>query len=51
MKKNNLVVNGLVKKEPVTLNIRGEIAPYILGWVLGVPSSLLFLVFVLRGCR
>ena len=24
---------------------------YILAWVLGVPVSVLFLIFILRGCR
>jgi hypothetical protein len=24
---------------------------YIVAWVLGVPVSVLFLVFILRGCR
>jgi hypothetical protein len=24
---------------------------YIVAWLLGVPASLLFLIFILRGCR
>ena len=24
---------------------------YILMWLMGVPASVLFLIFVLRGCR
>jgi hypothetical protein len=24
---------------------------YILAWLLGVPASLLFLIFLLRGCN
>jgi hypothetical protein len=39
----------------VTVNkdqtIRGSVAPYILGWFLGVPGSLLFFIFILRGCH
>jgi hypothetical protein len=30
---------------------KGSVAPYLLGWFLGVPSSVLFLIFVLRGCH
>ena len=26
-------------------------AGYILAWLLGVPASLLFVVFLLRGCN
>ena len=26
-------------------------AGYIIAWLLGVPASVLFLIFVLRGCR
>jgi hypothetical protein len=24
---------------------------YVVAWMLGVPASVLFLVFILRGCR
>ena len=24
---------------------------YILMWLMGVPASVLFLIFILRGCR
>jgi len=30
---------------------KGEIAPYIIGWLLGVPGSILVVIFLLRGCR
>jgi hypothetical protein len=29
----------------------GAIAGYVIGWLLGVPASVLFLIFILRGCR
>ena len=29
---------------------RGAIG-YILAWILGVPASLLFVIFLLRGCN
>ena len=34
------------------MRLRGEqgAAGYILLWILGVPASLLFLIFLLRGC-
>ena len=31
-------------------NVKGSAAPYVLGWFMGVPASVLFLIFVLRGC-
>ncbi len=30
-------------------NERGSAGPYILGWLLGVPGSILFLIFILRA--
>ena len=30
---------------------QGSAVPYIFGWFLGVPTSVLFLIFVLRGCH
>jgi hypothetical protein len=33
------------------INQRGSVAPYLLGWLLGVPGSILFVIFILRGCR
>jgi hypothetical protein len=30
---------------------RGSVMPYLFGWMLGIPGSLLFLVFLLRGCH
>ena len=29
----------------------GAVAGYVIGWLLGVPVSVLFLIFILRGCR
>lgn len=30
-------------------NQRGSVAPYIFGWLLGVPATILFLIFALRA--
>ena len=29
----------------------GSALPYVLAWFMGVPGSLLFLIFVVRGCH
>lgn len=29
---------------------KGSVTPYFLGWILGVPTSVLVLVFLVRGC-
>jgi hypothetical protein len=31
-------------------NEKGGIAPYLLGWFMGVPATVLFLIFMLRSC-
>lgn len=30
---------------------QGGVAPYFLAWLLGVPGSILIVVFLLRGCQ
>lgn len=35
--------------DPILHNQRGDILPYLFGWILGVPVSILFLIFVLRS--
>jgi hypothetical protein len=34
---------------PVVQEVQGAIG-YILLWLMGVPASVLFLIFLLRGC-
>jgi hypothetical protein len=29
----------------------GSMAPYLGAWLLGVPGSILVVIFLLRGCR
>ncbi len=38
-----------VFKRNVLANQNGSAGPYILGWLLGVPTSILFLIFLLRA--
>lgn len=38
-------------KKHIPATEQGSVAPYVLGWFLGVPSSLLFMIFLLRGCH
>jgi hypothetical protein len=40
------VMNALIKYEPE----KGAIG-YILGWLLGIPVSVLLLIFLVRGCN
>lgn len=40
------VMNALIKYE----NQKGAIG-YILGWLLGIPVSVLLLIFLIRGCN
>jgi hypothetical protein len=30
---------------------QGRIAPYVIAWILGVPGSILLVIFLLRGCH
>jgi hypothetical protein len=30
-------------------NKRGSVLPYVVGWLLGVPVSILFLVYLVRA--
>jgi len=34
---------------PVLANERGGMLPYVVGWLMGVPMTILFLIFVLRS--
>jgi hypothetical protein len=40
-----------MKKIVPQISQQGSVAPYLVGWFLGVPSSVLFLIFLLRGCH
>ncbi len=42
MKKNNNLMS-------VTRDERGGAAPYLIAWVLGVPGSILLLIFLFRS--
>lgn len=35
----------------VNLRQQGRIAPYVIAWILGVPGSILLVIFLLRGCQ
>jgi hypothetical protein len=39
-----------MSKEPADLSSEQGAIGYIFLWLLGVPASLLFLIFLLRGC-
>lgn len=41
-----MVMNSLIKYDPQ----KGAIG-YILGWLLGIPVSVLLLIFIIRGCN
>lgn len=30
---------------------KGRIVPYVIAWFLGVPFSILLVIFLLRGCE
>lgn len=36
-------------KNEIVNNENGSVVPYIFGWLLGVPTSILFLVFLFRN--
>lgn len=38
-----------VNKIPSIDNENGSMIPYVFGWLLGVPISVLFLIALLRG--
>ena len=38
----------LQKTEMNLKSEKGSVAPYILGWLLGVPVSILFMIAILR---
>jgi hypothetical protein len=38
-----------IEKLP-NLNEKGSALPYIFGWLMGVPGSVLFLIFLFRSC-
>jgi hypothetical protein len=37
------------KQISIMKNEKGSALPYIFGWILGVPTSILFLVFLFRN--
>lgn len=39
----------VVGYRPILAGQNGSIAPYLFGWILGVPISILFLIFMLRA--
>jgi hypothetical protein len=41
---------GLQTRSNVVTNEEGAVG-YMLAWLMGVPASLLFLIFLLRGCN
>lgn len=47
MKKSPLLRTSL----EVVHSEQGSVVPYVFGWFLGIPTSVLFLIFVLRGCH
>ena len=36
-------------RRSVLASERGSALPYLFGWLLGVPTSILFLIFILRS--
>lgn len=38
-----------VYRATILANERGSVLPYLVGWLLGVPTSILFLIFILRA--
>jgi hypothetical protein len=45
-----MIKRGAIVKEWFQKKQEGAMG-YILLWLMGVPASVLFLVFILRGCR
>jgi hypothetical protein len=43
--------HGKSLAEEALASEKGSVVPYVFAWFLGVPSSLLFLIFILRGCN
>ena len=54
LRKADMNAEGLMRewmKRYEQLQAEGGAAGYILMWFLGVPASLLFVIFLLRGCN
>lgn len=48
-KLNDRVLRLQVKAQAARLNNeRGELGPYVLGWLLGVPTSILVIIYLLK---
>jgi hypothetical protein len=45
------MMSELIKRYERLQETEGGAAGYILLWLLGVPASLLFVIFLLRGCN
>ncbi len=46
-----MVANETQKKRPSLKDAEEGAISYILSWLLGVPASVLFVIFLLRGCN
>ena len=44
-----LLVNSFLSTTVMNSEDKGAVG-YILAWLLGVPASILFLIFLMRGC-
>jgi hypothetical protein len=44
-----LPVNSLIATRLMNTEDKGAIG-YIVAWLLGIPASILFLIFLMRGC-
>lgn len=42
--------NETIKKPTLVDDEQGAVG-YILAWIMGVPASVLFIIFLLRGCN
>ncbi len=43
--------NQRTSSKPELLRAEGGAIGYMLAWFLGIPASVLFLIFLLRGCN
>lgn len=46
-----MAVNQTQKKRPSLKDAEEGAIGYIFAWLLGVPASVLFVIFLLRGCN
>ncbi len=45
----SIYFNGM--KSKTLKQQEGKIAPYLIAWLLGVPTSILVIIFLIRGCH